>query len=205
VNAIAHPVPGNREYGSGSAAGYFAYFGARAGPSPGGFYSYDVGRWHLIALNSNCGFVPCGAGSAQEAWLRSDLAAHPGACQLAYWHAPLFNSGTVGRATSMTQIWQDLQAAGVEVVLNGHDHHYERFAPQDASGAPDPTGPREFIVGTGGASHAAVPAFAARNSEVRNYDTYGVLRLTLREGGYDWRFAPEAGRSFTDAGSESCH
>jgi hypothetical protein len=204
VDAIARPVVGNREYSGTSADGYFAYFGARAGASPGGYYSYDVGNWHLIALNSNCSVVACDAGSPQEAWLRQDLAANRATCQLAYWHHPLFNGRPTAGATAMTAIWQDLQAAGVDVVLNGHDHHYERFAPQNEIGVADPGGPREFIVGTGGHSLASPPSVAATTSEASNYDTFGVLRLTLRAASYDWTFVPEAGRSFTDAGSSGC-
>jgi hypothetical protein len=205
LNDIVHPAVGNRDYGLGNADGYFDYFGSRAGSAPGGYYSFDVGAWHLIALNSNCSIVSCAAGSAQESWLRDDLAAHSDTkCQLAYWHHPLFLSGTTARVTAMTQIWQDLQGAGVDVVLNGHVHDYERFAPQNSAGNDDPEGPREFIVGTGGDSHAGPQTPVAANSEVRNRDTFGVLRLTLHATSYDWRFVPEAGRSFTDSGSQDC-
>jgi hypothetical protein len=204
LNDIVRPAVGNRDYGLGNADGYFDYFGSRAA-GPGGYYSFDLGGWHLIALNSNCGFVSCAADSPQETWLRQDLAAHSGTpCQLAFWHHPLFLSGTTGRATNMTQIWQDLDAAGVDVVLNGHVHNYERFAPQNASGAADSGAPREFIVGTGGDSHGGPQTPVADNSEVRNSDTFGVLRMTLRATGYDWRFVPEAGRTFSDSGSQDC-
>jgi len=204
LDDIVHPVVGNRDYGLGNADGYFDYFGSRAGGAPGGYYSFDLGGWHLIALNSNCTFVACGAGSAQEAWLRADLAAHSGTkCQLAYWHHPLFASGGA-LATPMRQIWQDLDDAHVDVVLNGHIHVYERFGQQNASGGADPDGPREFIVGTGGRSHGGAQSAVAANSEARNNDTFGVLRMTLRATGYDWRFVPEAGRSFTDSGSGDC-
>jgi len=160
----------------------------------------------LYALNSNCAQVSCEAGSAQEAWLRQDLASHPRSCQIAYWHHPLFNSGNAGATGAMRPIWDTLHDAGVDLVLNGHDHHYERFGSQNAAGAADPGAPREFIVGTGGASHAATPTSApAANSELRNYDTFGVLELTLEPASFDWRFRPEAGRTFTDAGSGNCH
>lgn len=206
-NAFAYPVPGDNEYGSGTADGYFQYFGARAGDASKGYYAFSLGNWRVYALNTNdnCLRVSCSAGSAQETWLRQDLADHPATCQLAYWHQPLFNSGFAGSFTKIKAIWADLQAAGVELVLNGHDHHYERFARQAAGGAPDSAGPREFIVGTGGKSHAKVPTNVADNSQVANYDTFGALRLTLRNTGYDWKFIAEAGKTFTDSGSESCH
>ena len=206
VKSISHPAPGNKEYGLGGPDGYFDYFGARAGERTKGYYAFDLGSWRLYSLNSNCAQVACGAGSAQETWLRQDLAGNPRACQIAYWHHPLFNSGNAGSAGAMRQIWADLHAAGVDVVLTGHDHHYERFSPQNAMGVSDLSGPREFIVGTGGASHASVPTSGpAAHSEVRNYDTFGVLELTLRPTAFEWRFVPEAGRSFSDAGSQDCH
>jgi hypothetical protein len=219
VKSIIHPVTGNHDYlthagtlpgGAGcdasntGAAGYFKYFGSAAGAAGSGYYSYDVGSWHLIALNSQCGQAGgCGAASAQAKWLAADLAAHPAKCTLAYWHIPLFSSG--GRASpSMRSIWQQLQAAGADVVLTGHDHTYERFAPQNDAGAPAATGLREFVVGTGGANHTSFTSVAA-NSEVRNDATFGVLRMVLHPNGYDWQFVPEKGASFTDAGSGTCH
>ncbi len=206
VKSISYPAPGNKEYGLGGPDGYFDYFGARAGERTKGYYAFDLGSWRLYSLNSNCAQVACGAGSAQETWLRQDLAGNPRACQIAYWHHPLFNSGNAGSAGAMRQIWADLHAAGVDVVLTGHDHHYERFSPQNAMGVSDLRGPREFIVGTGGASHASVPTSGpAAHSEIRNYDTFGVLGMTLRPTGFDWRFMPEAGRAFADTGTQSCH
>jgi hypothetical protein len=149
--------------------------------------------------------VSCSAGSAQEQWLRADLAAHSNACTLAYWHHPLFNSGTHGNSTSVQPLWNALYDANADVVLNGHDHVYERFAPQDPNGGADPArGIREFIAGTGGMNHYSFNT-PLPNSEVRNSDTYGVLKLTLHASGYDWRFTAEAGKSFTDSGSDSCH
>ena len=214
VKSITHPAVGNHEYlttgGTGcdasntAAKGYFDYFGASAGTRGQGYYSYDVGSWHIIALNSNCGDAGgCSPGSAQGQWLASDLAAHTNSCTLAYWHIPLFSSG--GRAAQNSlSFWQALYAAGADVVLNGHDHIYERFAAQNPSGQRDDArGLREFIVGTGGANHTSIATVAA-NSEVRDTSTYGVLKLVLHPGGYDWQFVPEAGGSFTDAGTASC-
>jgi hypothetical protein len=207
--AKTRPAPGNHDYRTSGASGYFGYFGAAAGTPGKGYYSYDVGAWHIIAVNSSgesaCGAIPCGAGSAQEQWLRADLAAHPAACTLAYWHHPLFSSGPHGNNTQMQAIWQALYDFGADVVISGHDHDYERFAPQTPSGAADNArGIREFIVGTGGASHYSFSGIKP-NSQVRNQDTFGVLELTLHPGGYDWQFVPEAGRTFTDSGSGTCH
>jgi acid phosphatase type 7 len=195
---ITSPAPGNHDYHTSGAAGYFGYFGAQA---PAAYYSFDIGSWHVISLNGEIGVS---AGSAQETWLKSDLAAHPSKCTLAYWHEPRFSSGYHGSDPSFDAFWRDLYAAGADVVLNGHDHDYERFVPQDPNGAADPNGIREFVVGTGGASHSSFSTPVA-NSEIRNDTTYGVLKLTLHPGGYDWRFIPVEGASFTDSGSASCH
>lgn len=213
--SISHPVVGNHEYlltgGTDcndlneGAKGYFRYFGAAAGDPSQGYYSYDIGSWHLIALNSNCGDAGgCGYGSPQMNWLLTDLAAHPNLCTLAYWHIPLFSSG--GRAGINTQsIWEVLYSHDVDVVLNGHDHIYERFAPQAPDGTPDSErGIQEFVVGTGGANLTDIEQVAA-NSLVRNNDTYGILKMTLHPSGYDWQFVPEAGKTFTDSGSAQCH
>ena len=215
VKSISHPVVGNHEYlTSGGtdcnsynegAAGYFRYFGSAAGDPAQGYYSFDIGAWHLIALNSNCGDAGgCNLGSAQIQWLRADLAQHRNLCTLAYWHIPLFSSG--GRAAINTQtIWEVLYNNDVELVLTGHDHIYERFAPQRADGTLDrERGIREFVVGTGGSNLTEFETIAS-NSEVRNNDTYGVLKLTLHPESYDWKFLPEAGKTFTDAGTEKCH
>jgi hypothetical protein len=203
---ITYPAPGNHEYGSPRAAGYFAYFGARAGERTKGYYSFDVGGWHLVALNSNCGAIGgCSQSSPQGRWLRADLAAHPAACTLAYWHHPRFSSGLHGNDTLYDGFWKILYAAGADLVLVAHDHHYERFAPQTPSARADPKrGIREFVVGTGGRSHYPFVHIRA-NSEVRNSGTFGILSLTLRPNGYDWRFIPEAGKTFTDSGSTACH
>jgi hypothetical protein len=204
VKPLIRPAVGNHEYGTSGASGYFSYFGAAAGP-PTGYYSFDLGAWHLIALNSNCGSVPCGPGSAQLRWLQSDLAAHRSTCTLAYWHHPHFSSGPHGDGGSTDDLWTALYGGGADVVLNGHDHDYERFAPQTPAATADPAyGIREFVVGTGGRSHYSFTQIKP-NSEVRNADTFGVLELTLHQASYDWRFVPEAGKSFTDTGSGACH
>jgi hypothetical protein len=211
VKALTRPAVGNHEYAISGASGYFDYFdgvGSSTGPAGDrgkGYYSYDIGSWHLISLNSNCSnskLGGCGPGSPQEQWLRADLDAHPASCVLAYWHHPRFSSGTSVTATSA--FWQDLYAAGADIVLNGHDHIYERFARQDPAAVADPaTGIREFIVGTGGRSHSGASNVKA-NSGMRNTKTFGVLELTLRPDGYDWRFVPEQGATFTDSGSDTC-
>jgi hypothetical protein len=204
--ALIHPATGNHEYLSHGAGGYFQYFGAAAGDPARGYYSFDVGSWHLIALNSNCSQVAgCEAGSPQETWLRADLAAHPAACTLAYWHHPRFSSGRHGGTPATQPLWQALQEAGADLVLSGHDHDYERFAPQSADGVPDAArGIREFVVGTGGKNHGGFYAIAP-NSEVRDDHTYGVFALTLHPTGYDWRFVPTPGSVFVDVGGGVCH
>jgi acid phosphatase type 7 len=204
-DAIVRPAPGNHEYATPGASGYFAYFGSRAGPAGRGYYSFDVGGWHLIALNSNCGIVSCASGSAQVRWLRADLAAHRSRCTLAYWHHPRFSSGLHGDNRAVAPLWQALYAGGADLVLVGHDHDYERFAPQSPSGKADPRrGIREFVVGTGGRSH--YPTLIPKpNSQRRNSTTFGVLALTLHRDGYTWRFVSEPGSNFSDRGSGRCH
>jgi len=215
VKSITRPAVGNHEYltsggtdcntANAGAAGYFNYFGTAAGNRGQGYYSFDVGAWHLIALNSNCSSAGgCGSSSPQGQWLAADLAAHSNFCTLAYWHIPVFSSG--GRASSnMKSIWQTLYNNNVDLILAGHDHIYERFAPQTADGILDAArGIREFIVGSGGANHTSLAAIFP-NSEVRNTDTYGVLKLTLHPASYDWQFVPEAGKTFTDSGTQNCH
>jgi hypothetical protein len=184
------------------APAYYAYFGASAGPAGWGFYSYDLGDWHIIALNSEIGMS---VGSAQEVWLRGDLDANTKACTLAYWHKPLFSSGEHGNIVKSKPIWRALQDYNAEVVVVAHDHNYERFAPQDTIGVADPDqGLREFVVGTGGTDLRSMnPPIA--NSEVQNSDTHGVLKFTLYSTGYEWEFIPIAGKTFTDSGSGSCH
>jgi hypothetical protein len=204
VKSIIRPAVGNHEYNTAGADGYYSYFGAAAGDKTKGYYSYDIGAWHIIALNSNCSKVGgCGAGSPQEKWLKADLAAHPNACTLAYWHHPRFSSGEHGSDAAYDVFWKDLYAAGAEIVLNGHDHDYERFAPQNPGGAADPNGIQEFVVGTGGKNHYAFSTLRA-NSVARNFDTYGILRLTLHPASYEWQFVSEAGKTFTDSGTRNC-
>ena len=215
VKAITHPSVGNHEYltsggtdcsaSNAGAAGYFQYFGAAAGTPGQGYYSFDIGAWHIIALNTNCGNAGgCGSTSPQYKWLQADLAAHPNLCTLAYWHIPLYSSG--GRANNNSlALWQLLYNNNADLILNGHDHIYERFAPQNASGGVDQVrGMREFVVGTGGADHTSLTTIAA-NSEVRDTSTFGVLMLTLHADSYDWQFVPEAGKTFTDSGTQACH
>jgi hypothetical protein len=202
--SITYPAPGNHEYwGSPRAAGYFQYFGEQAGRSGQGWYSTDLGTWHVVALNSNCDIVGCGKGSPQYDWLERDLAANDAACTLAFWHHPLFSSGPHGPDPAVTPFWRLLRADGADIVLNGHDHLYERFRRQDPTGARDAAGIREFVVGTGGEELYWIGQ-AQPNSEVRNTDAFGVLRLTLRDGAYDWSFEPALGASFTDSGSDAC-
>ena len=205
--ASTKPVPGNHEYHTEQAAGYFGYFEDDAGKQGQGYYSFDLGNWHLIALNSNCSDVGgCGVSSPQGRWLKNDLSTNSRKCTLAYFHYPLFTSGTYRPGIpAMRQLWGGLYRAGVDVVLNGHDHNYQRFASQDPEGKEDPErGIREFVVGTGGASHYAIPSPIA-NTQRYDDHTYGVLKLTLRPVSYGWRFVPMAGQTFTDYGSTRCH
>lgn len=198
------PAIGNHEYNTPGAAGYFGYFGAVAA-SPGGYYATDVGSWRVYVLNSECAFEACGAGSAQLAWLQADLAAHPRACSLALWHEPRFSSGAHGSQPAVAAFWNTLYAAGVELVLSGHEHSYERFVPMDGSGAADPGhGITEIIAGTGGIGSNAFGTPLA-TSVVREAATFGVLKLTLRASDFDWQFLPVAGKTFSDSGSGSCH
>jgi len=205
VKPVTRPVPGNHEYRTAGAAGYFEYFGAAAGDPTKGYYSYELGNWHVVALNSNCAAVGgCDAGSAQERWLRADLAAHPSRCTLAYWHHPRYSSGRHGSDSSYVAFWQALVDADADLVLVGHDHDYERFAPQDAGGRRDlERGIREFVVGTGGKNLRPFTRVSP-NSEARDATSLGLLELTLGANAYEWRFRAAVG-SFTDSGSASCH
>jgi hypothetical protein len=203
------PVPGNHEYQTEEAEGYFDYFGKAAGDPDKGYYSFNLGEWHLVALNSNCGqvVIRCGPGSIQVQWLEEDLAANEEKrCTLAYFHHPLFTSGNYRPGIpEMKPFWEALYSAGADVVLNGHDHNYQRFALQDPEGRADSErGIRQFVVGTGGKSHYLILDPIA-NTEVHNDDTYGVLKLTLRPEAYEWRFVPVEGEAFTDSGSARCH
>lgn len=205
--ARSHPAPGNHEYHTVGAAGYYAYFGAAAGDPTKGYYSFDLDTWHIIALNSNCAAVGgCNAGSPQELWLRNDLATHPAQCTLAYFHHARFSSGVLhGSNAAMQPFWQALYDYGADVVLVGHVHNYERFAPQTPAGAADgPYGIRQFVVGTGGRSHYAF-ATPLANSEVRDDTAFGVLQMSLDVNSYTWDFTPASGYTFTDSGSDACH
>ncbi len=214
--AKTNPVVGNHEYlADSSAAGYFTYFGSAASPLEAGctanckgYYSFDIGQWHLVVLNTNhndCAYVSCGPTSEQLNWLRNDLANTTKRCVAAAFHHPRWSSGIKhGNNPAMGPIWSALYGANVDVVLNGHEHQYERFAKQNPSGQADPQGMRQFVVGTGGNGlYGFGPAVA--NSEVRNNTSKGVLKLTLRSAGYDWEFKPAAGFAFTDAGSDACN
>jgi len=201
------PAPGNHEFHSSGAAPYFDYFGKAAGDPKAGYYSYELGKWHIIVLNSECLAVGgCEAGSPQDKWLRADLATHPAACTLAYWHKPLFSSGGAhGNDLTVKPLFQALYEFNADVVVNGHDHDYERFAPQDPEGSTDSKrGIREFVAGTGGKN---IRPFGEPkpNSEVRDATAFGVLKLTLKPKSYEWQFIPQAGKSFTDSGSSDCH
>ena len=191
-------MPGNHEYESPGAQPYFEYFGTNAGPPGLGYYSFEIGSWHAVALNSN---IEAGSGSAQAAWLRGDLARSQARCTIAYWHHTLFSSGPSGGSAQMREVWRILYEGGADVVLSGHDHMYERFAPQDPDGGADPArGLRQFIVGTGGAVLYQFGS-ARPNSEVRRA-VFGVLRLTLGDG-YEWEFVSVSGP--LDAGAGVCH
>jgi len=209
VKAISRPILGNHE-GAGNA--YFDYFNGSgaadgpAGPRGKGYYSFDLGAWHLIALNSNCSRVACSAGSQQERWLRADLAAHPVDCTLAYWHEPRYSSGHAGSNSSMQPFWEALHDAQADVLLSASSHDYERFAALDRNGDADPvSGIRQFVVGTGGAFFTGGLDTRAPHNEVAQNTTFGVLKLTLHPLSYEWQFVPEAGKTFTDSGSEACH
>jgi acid phosphatase type 7 len=204
--SISHPVIGNHEYDDPNAAGYFSYFGRAAGDPHKAYYSFDLARWHVVVLNnSGCAYVGgCERGSPQERWLRRDLAAHRTRCTLAAWHEPRFSSGQHGPSDRSQALWEALYAGGVDVVLAGHDHDYERFAPLDANGRPDSRGMRSFVVGTGGVGLRRLPPAVVSGSIVRQDTTFGVLALRLRPADYDWDFVP-VGTGFSDSGHGACH
>lgn len=197
---VTRPAPGNHEYGTAGASGYAAYYGVSSPYR----YSFDVGTWHVVSLDSNCGKQGgCAATSPQTQWLKADLAAHPAQCTLAYWHHPRFNAGEHGGAKNMTATWKVLYAAHADVVLNGHEHAYTRYAPMTPTGVLDRAhGIREFVVGTGGKSHYLSTAVAP-NTEYTNRSTFGALFLTLHADSYDWAYVTEDGRTL-DSGTEAC-
>lgn len=198
-----HPAPGNHDYHTAGAAGYFDYFGTRAGRAGRGYYSYDLGDWHVVSLDSE---ISMAAGSPQETWLRADLAASSRPCTLAYWHKPLFTSGAEhGPDTATRPLFQALYDHGAEVVVNGHNHQYERFAPMTPQGVRDDArGIREFVAGTGGEDETGFGTVQP-NSEARETGTFGVLELTLHANSFDWRFVPVAGKTYSDSGTGTCH
>jgi len=202
------PAPGNHEYHSTGASGYVRYFGAVAGDPEKAYYSYDLGQWHIIVLNSECAAVGgCTAASQQGKWLQDDLKNRVAGCTLAYFHKPLFSSGLAhGNDVEVKPLWELLYHAGADVVISGHDHDYERFALQDPNGRADPQhGIREFVVGTGGKNSHRIFANLVANSEAHQADTFGVLKLSLHPKSYDWQFVPEEGKTFSDSGSGKCH
>jgi acid phosphatase type 7 len=213
MKSITYPVVGNHEYftsggtdcdTTGGARGYFQYFGARAGDPASGYYSFDIGPWHLIALNSECGKIGgCGVGSPQELWLRSDLEAHPTQCTLAFYHRPRFGPTGTADTPALGALWADLEARRVDVVLNGHVHAYDRFKPMSSSGQPDPDGIREFIVGTGGKSLQSLGT-PVSTVDAQGTSSFGVLRLSLSVDSYAWSFLPVTKGGFTDSGSSVC-
>lgn len=196
-----YPVPGNHDYGTPAATGYFAYFGARAGDPAKGYYSFNLGQWHIVALNSNRELEP---GSPQLAWLAADLRQHAQQCVLAVWHHPRFSSGPHGNDERTQALWDTLYQHGVSVLVTAHDHDYERFPPMNAAGERDDRrGIRSFVAGTGGAKRYEMKQRHPL-SQVWQGESWGVLKLTLRPRGYDWEFLPVAGGRFQDAGSARC-
>lgn len=205
------PTPGNHEYNAGGGAAYFAYWGGQAGTPDKSYYSFDLGQWHVIALNTNCvapGVGGCGIGSPQEKWLKQDLKEHAKSCIAAFGHHALYSSGVFRSHAvhpELRDLWRDLYEAHADLILAGHEHSYERFAPQDPDGnADEKNGIREIVVGTGGRSHDPLGT-ALPNSEVRNFETYGVLKLTLWPGRYAWEFIPVNADGFRDSGEGHCH
>ena len=216
--SITRAAVGNHEYHAPHAAPFFSYFCGGAGEPFEGRASFDIGTWHVVVLNSNCGRDPdvpapvadefggCGADSPQARWLKDDLAAHPSRCTLAMWHHPRYTSGPHGNADYMSDLWKILEDAGADLVLTGHAHLYERFAPMDEAGHLDAErGMRQFVVGTGGKGALHTITVVQRGSEARNDHTHGVMRLELRPSGYSWKFVPVDGDSFSDGGEAECH
>ena len=213
--SITKPAPGNHEYQTSggtdcttNGSGYYTYWGAAAGDPTKGYYSYDIGSWHMVALNGECAQIGgCGSGSQEETWLRNDLASHASApCTLAYWHEPRYASTKSGGDTTYTAFWQALYNAHADVVLNGHQHWYERFGLQNASGQADANGVRQFVVGTGGESYTSPSTTRAANSQAifSGQNAFGVLKMTLHPGSYDWNLVPVTG-TFSDSGTQACH
>jgi hypothetical protein len=215
LKPLTHPVIGNHEYWEPTASAYFDYFNGAgqangpAGPRGQGWYSFDIGTWHVVVLNSNCDQVSCAPGGPQEQWLRADLAAHPNVCTLAAMHHPLFSSGTSdegeGATPAVVSLWQALYDGNADVVLSGHEHAYERFAPLNPQGQIDPArGMRMLLTGTGG-KNLQSPGGVRLGSETRQGESFGVVKLTLHPTSYDWQFVPDEPGGYTDAGTTSCH
>jgi len=205
--ARIHPAAGNHDYVQPNAASYFQYFGAAAGDPAKGYYSFELGAWHILVINSNCKDIGgCEAGSPQYDWVKQDLAAHPALCSLAIWHAPMFSSGLHGNDLEMLATWKALYNAGAELVLSGHDHEYERFAQLNPLDNLDEAyGMRQFVVGTGGAPLRTTQGYRTSHSQALIENVHGVLDLKLHPGNYDWQFISESGKSETDSGSAVCH
>ncbi|MEB3221945.1 MAG: metallophosphoesterase [Candidatus Sericytochromatia bacterium] len=205
------PVVGNHEYRTPGAAGYFGYFGERAGDPRKGYYSYDVSpAWHVVVINSattgDAASKELGPESAQYRWVAQDLEAHQGQNVIAMWHHPRFSSGAHGDNKETDALWRLLASKGVDLALWGHDHHYERFEPMDAEGKRDAArGVRSFVVGTGGKNHYMFFKLPKSTTAVRNASTFGVLQLALYPDGYEWEFVPVEGETFTDRGQSSVH
>ena len=189
------PAVGNHEYQTAGATGYYDYFGTAAGPRGEGWYSYDLGAWHVVVLNSTCHRITCGPDSEQVAWLEADLATNPGDCLLAYWHYPRWSSGRHGSQEQIDPFWDVMRDHGADVVLTGHDHTYERILAD---------GIRQFVVGTGGKSHYRFERGRLPTTETRNDSTYGLLWLALGDGTYEWEFLGLGNTGFTDAGTGEC-
>ncbi|MBA2445088.1 MAG: metallophosphoesterase [Nocardioidaceae bacterium] len=212
VRAKTSPAIGNHEYRTPGAAGYFGYFGEAAGDPSRGYYSFDIGAWHLVALNSQCselapgtGVDGCALGSPQNRWLRADLARHPNRCTLAYWHRPpVFNAG-YGDDSAVAALWKALRAADADVVLTGHRHNYARFARVGAVGQRDAAGIRQFVVGTGGKNKGPLSLAPSDTVQARQGDTFGVLKMRLRPTSYRWQFLPVRGATYSDTGTASCN
>ena len=202
------PATGNHDHATPDAAGYATYFGARGGPAGSWRYSYELGAWHVVVLDSDCWRVGgCELDDPQARWMRADLREHRRRCTLAYWHRPPFSSGRYGDAADTERVrslWRTAVQEGVDVVLTAHEHSYERHAPMDPDGTGDRRGTRLFVVGTGGGNLRRFHNPPLPTTQIRDGETWGVLRLDLRPGGYDWRFLPARGQTFTDHGSSAC-
>ncbi|MEO7260282.1 MAG: metallophosphoesterase [Jatrophihabitantaceae bacterium] len=213
VKSITRPAVGNHEYGTSGAAGYFGYFktAATGGSSClskcGGYYSFDLGSWHIVAINTECtridGGVGCAAGSPQEQWLKKDLSLHPTKCTLVFGHRPRWSSNSFASA-DIAPLVNDMVAAGVDVYAAGHSHSYERFNPQNASGGASSTGMTQLVIGTGGSFYTGFGTVVA-NSAVHKSNIFGVLKMTLRPSSYTWSFVQDSSTPFTDSGSRTCN